>query len=64
MHVPYLVLGVCDSILANEFELSELQQLVCVGDTLEDGTQVFESFVVTDGGQGSEGVPLACGVTF
>lgn len=64
VHVTYLILGVCDSILANEFELGKLQQLVCVGDTFKDGTQVFESFVVADRGQSSEGVSLARSVTF
>lgn len=58
----YLILGVLDGIFADELELHQLEQLLCVGDTLEDGTQVDQGLLVIYAGESSEGVSLACGV--
>lgn len=38
--MAHLILRIGDSIFADEFQLDQLQQLVGVGDSLEDGTEV------------------------
>lgn len=58
----YLVLRVLDSILSDELQFDQLEQLLCIWDSVEDGAQIYEGLLVVYAGQGGEGVPLACGV--
>lgn len=62
--MPDLVLRVGDCVLADELQFNQLQQLIGVGDALEDGAQVLQRLVVADCQQGGERVPLTRSITF
>lgn len=61
--VNYLVCRIGDGVLTDELQLDQLQQLICVGDTLENGAQIFEGLVVANGGESGKCIPLAGGIT-
>lgn len=62
--MSHLVLGVLHSILADELELDQLEELFRVGNPLKDRAEVYQSPVMVDGGKGGKGIPLAGGVGF
>lgn len=57
--LAYLVLGILDCILADKFKLHQLQQLLCVGNSLKNGAEIDQGNIMVDRRQGSECVPLA-----
>lgn len=60
----YLVLGVLHSILPDEFDKHQLQELLGVGNPIEDSTKEGQRFAVIYTSQRGEGVSLACGIAF
>lgn len=60
--LSHLVLRVLDSVLANELELHQLQQLFRVGNALEDLAEVCKSLVMIYASKGGKGIALAGGV--
>jgi len=58
----HLVLGVLYSILSEELQLRQLEELVGIGDRIKRGAEVFERLLVADGHERGEGIALACAV--
>jgi hypothetical protein len=52
-------LGVLHSILPQELQLRQLEQLVGVGDRVEGGAEIFERLLVANGHEGGERIALA-----
>jgi hypothetical protein len=58
----HLVLGVLNSILAQELKLSQLKKLIGVRNSIESCAKVLEGLLVANRHEGSEGIALASAI--